>query len=275
MNCQEVRALSGAAIDGVLPGDAEAEFHKHIALCPPCRNEFELEAMAKRVVRRIVKRVPTPPQVYDAVVASLQDVQKVTGPSAGRVERFFSKRFAVPALATGAAAIVLLLMVSPLERSDLATRHTAANDIINQSIVNFALVRSGELKPTMISCYAEGVIGFFDRNGMRFAVNVKPLDNCDWYGALSSDYNGVKLAHVVYKIGDDLMYVFQVSEDEVQDGSLLQLPSAAKKALAATNWYTDPDHPDCNVVLWKDKGTLCAAVSTLKKDRLLALLTTN
>jgi hypothetical protein len=102
---------------------------------------------------------------------------------------------------------------------------------------------------------------------------VKNIESCDWYGASSSDYNGVKLAHVVYKIGDELMYVYQVSEQDVEKGSLLQLPLAARTALAETNWYTDPDHPECNVVLWRDNGTLCAAVSTMKKDRILALLT--
>lgn len=273
MTCQEIDELFGSAIDGVLPKQAEADFRHHVTVCPPCRTAFELESLAKRIVQQKLKRLPTPPQVYEAVVRTL-GVEKEVTPTASRwFDRLFGSRYLVPALLTGATAIVVLLMLTPAQRTDQSTRHTAANDIINQSIINFALVRSGELKPSMVSCYPEGVVGFFERNGMRFAVNVKSLENCEWYGAISSDYNGVRLAHVVYKIGDDIMYVFQVSEDEVQEGSLLQMPPAAKQALASTNWYTDPDHPDCNVVLWKDKGTLCAAVSTMKKDRLLALLT--
>ncbi len=257
----------------MLPKQAEADFRHHVTVCPPCRTAYELESLAKRIVQQKVKRLPTPPQVYEAVVRTL-GVEKEVAPTTSRwFDRLFGSRYLVPALLTGATAIVVLLMFTPAQRTDQSTRHTAANDIINQSIINFALVRSGELKPSMVSCYPEGVVGFFERNGMRFAVNVKSLENCEWYGAISSDYNGVRLAHVVYKIGDDIMYVFQVSEDEVQEGSLLQMPPAAKQALASTNWYTDPDHPDCNVVLWKDKGTLCAAVSTMKKDRLLALLT--
>ncbi len=273
MNCNEVHELLGTAIDGVLEQKAEGEFRQHLALCSPCRNAFELESLAKRVVRRKIKRTPTPPRIYEEVVRTLRLEQEVSVQPTSWVERIVGNRVVIPALITGVAAVIMILMLTPTQRSDLATRHTAPNDVINQSLINFALVRSGDLKPSMVSCYPEGVVGFFERNGIRFAVNVKPLDNCEWYGAISSDYNGVKLAQVVYKLGSELMYVYQVSENEVKEGSLLHLPPAAQEALAKTNWYTDPEHPDCNVVLWKDKGTLCAAVSTMKKDRLLALLT--
>lgn len=267
--------LIGHALDGELPKEHEAEFRRHVTICPPCRTTYELEALAKRIVRSKIKRIPTPPHVYETIVRTLRIEQEVAPSSAASSwwERLLHRRFLFPALAMGAVAVAFLLMFTPTNYSDQATRHTAANDIINQSIVNFALVRSGEIKPSMISCYPEGVIGFFERNGLRFAVNVKNIESCEWYGASSSEYNGVKLAHVVYKIGNDIMYVLQVSENDVQQGSLLQIPAAAREALAETNWYTDPEHPDCNVMLWRDQGTLCAAVSTMKKDRILALLT--
>jgi hypothetical protein len=271
--CQEIQGLLGDAIDGTLPRQYEAEFRHHVSVCPPCRTAFELESMAKKIVRDKIQRLPTPPHVYEAVVQSLRREHEEASNGGSRIEHVLSRRFLLPAAATGIALVLILLMALPTERSDRETRHTAANDIINQSIVNFALVRSGELKPSMISCYPEGVIGFFEKNGLRFAVHVKNIEGCEWYGASSSEYNGIKVAHVVYKIGDELTYVYQVSEDEVEAGSLLQIPAAAKKALAETNWYTDPDHPDCNVVLWKEHGTLCAAVSTMNKNRLLALLT--
>jgi anti-sigma factor (TIGR02949 family) len=275
LTCEKIVELIGYALDGELPKEHEEEFRRHVTLCPPCRTTYELEALAKRIVRSTVKRVPTPPHVYETIVRTLRIEQEAAPAGVAPVwwKGVLHRRFLVPGLALGIAAIVFVLMLTPASRTDQATRHTAANDIINQSIINFALIRSGELKPSMISCYPEGVVGFFERNGLRFAVNVKNIESCEWYGAIASEYNGVKMAHVVYKIGDDLMYVFQVSENDVQQGSLLQIPAAAREALAKTNWYTDPDHPDCNVVLWRDNGTLCAAVSTMKKDQLLALLT--
>ncbi len=229
--------------------------------------------MAKHIVRSKVRRAVTPPHLYEEIVRALRAERGAFSGLLEWLERALTARVIIPTVTTAAAAVVLFLLYAPGGRFDNATRHTAANDIINQSIVNFALLRSGEMKPTVVSCYPEGVAGYFERNGVRFTVNVKSLNDCDWYGASSSDYDGVTQAHVVYKIGDDLLYVYQVNEEQLQDGSLLQLPPAAKKSLAETDWYADPEHPDCNVIVWKSNGVLSTAVSTMQKDKLLALLT--
>ncbi|HEY5615004.1 MAG TPA: hypothetical protein VIL52_03205 [Bacteroidota bacterium] len=277
MTCQEVREVFGTAIDGVLHSKTEGLFRQHLGACVACRTAFELETMAKHMVRVNVKRALTPPHLYERIVQSLYGgEERAVSRAAQWWDRVLTYRVVTPALTTAAAVVVLYLLFAPGERFESGNRHTAENDIINQSVVNFALIQSGELKPTLVSCSPEGVVGYFERNNMHFTVNVKSLEDCDWYGATTSDYNGVKLAHIVYKIGDDLMYVYQVKEEELQDGSLLQLPPAAKKSLAETRWYNDPDHPDCSIVVWKtNNGVLNTAVSTMKKDRLLALLTTN
>ena len=67
--------------------------------------------------------------------------------------------------------------------------------------------------------------------------------------------------------------MYEVEKEQAMRGPILSLPSAARASLQETGWYTDPQHKDCNVVLWTVNKTLCAAVSTMKKDRMLALLT--
>jgi hypothetical protein len=79
---------------------------------------------------------------------------------------------------------------------------------------------------------------------------------------------------VIYKIGKELLYVFEVSDDDALYGTQISLPPTAKRALAQSGWYTDPDHPDCNVVLWRTDEAVCVAVSTMRKGQLLSLLTT-
>jgi hypothetical protein len=53
------------------------------------------------------------------------------------------------------------------------------------------------------------------------------------------------------------------------------MPPAARTSLQKTGWYTDPHHPRCNVVVWISNETLCVAVSSMKKDEMLALLNQN
>jgi hypothetical protein len=261
----------GHAIDGVLPSDVEQPFRHHLELCARCKREHDLEVLAKQLVRGRLRRVVTPPHITQGI---LHAIRQETRAEQGLLDRFLQSRVLAPALAVGIAAVVMLLMFTPRQPDNGAARHTASNDIINQTITNFALIRSGEMKPTVVSCYPEGVVGFFERNNVRFAVHVKSIEECDWYGAISSEYAGVTLAHVMYRIGDEILYVYQVDQREVGTNAALGLPPAAKAALAETGWYTDPSHPDCNVVLWTtESGTLCVAVSTMKKDRLLAFLT--
>ncbi len=171
----------------------------------------------------------------------------------------------------GSAALTVVL-VTPNDSPSNAYMHTGKNDIINQTLNNFSLVQSGQLKPSMIACYSDVIVGYFRRQNVEFAVSIVSDDSCDWYGAVANTYDGVNLAHIVYKRGDDLLYVYEVKKTDALEGSVLSLPAPARESLTRTGWYTDPQHKECNVVLWTVNETLCAAVSTMKKDRLLAFL---
>jgi len=274
LDCRDVHELAGDALDRDMPGDKRSEFFAHIGKCLPCRNEYEIELLARNVVRRTLKHVPTPSAVSQTVVRLVHDQvdTKVSTPSWW--SRLLSWRFLAPALATGVLfLIVTSVLIIPRGSSNNKYTHTATNDIIHQSLNNFSLVQSGELKPSMVACYSDVIVGYFQRLNVRFAVSVPSDDSCDWYGAIANTFDGVNHAHVVYKRGNDLFYVYEVGKADALEGPVLSLPAAAKESLAKTGWYTDPQHDDCNIVLWTDNETLCAAVSTMKKDRLLAFLT--
>lgn len=178
-------------------------------------------------------------------------------------------------MAGGIVAMVFFLMVSTTtDPSFDQTAHLAPNDLIHQSFDNFALVREGKMQLAMVSAPVESVGDFFQKSNLQFGVHIPKISNCGWVGGRASECSGIKQAHLVYKVGDDWVYVFEVSDDDALYGTRVSLPLAAKRALAQSGWYTDPDHPDCNVVLWKTDEAVCVAVSTMKKGQLLALLTT-
>jgi hypothetical protein len=272
VNCSEAQKWFGDAIDREIPSSVREEFFVHLRACLPCRNEYELELLGKNIVHSKIQRIPAPAQVHQSVLTSLRQQYENTRET--WVARFLGGRILAPVL-TASLAILALLVLLTLPKSTAIDEyaHTAPNDIINQSLNNFALVRSGTLKPTMVACYSDVMIGYFHRQDVDFAVSVLSDDSCDWFGAMSNSYGGVKLAHIVYKRGNDLLYVYEVDKDEAMNGSILRLPTAARTALDETGWYTDPKHKDCNVILWTVDKTLCAAVSTMSKDRMLALLT--
>ncbi len=185
----------------------------------------------------------------------------------------FLRRHPIPSLAAGIASVALILLLALPQGSHVNSLSSLApNDIIRQTHENFMLIRKGELVPTMVSCERDLVVGFFEKNNVRFAVAVPPMEGCDWYGATTDEYEGAVLAHVVYKIGDDYLYLYQVEKSEVGARSALSLPETVLASLGKTGWYTDIDHAECTIILWSLNGTLCAAASTMSKERMMALL---
>lgn len=276
MDCTEAQQYAGDAIDGSLPKNLEHEFQAHLDRCKPCRREVALEKLSKHMVRQSVKQVPTPRSIQSFVLQSLQrEYDQSTAPHESWLARFLPWNIAVPSMAGGLVAMVFFLMVSTkTDPSFDQTAHLAPNDLIHQTFDNFALVREGKMQPTMFSTAAESVGDFFQKSNLQFDVHVPKISNCGWFGGRASECSGIKQAHLLYKVGGDWVYVFEVSDDDALYGTRVSLPLAAKRALAQSGWYTDPDHPNCNVVLWKTDEAVCVAVSTMKKGQLLALLTT-
>lgn len=274
MNCTEANEHFGEAIDGSVPADTRGRFFEHLGLCWACRRAYELEAITKAVIKKRCDHFVTPPEVFHTVVSRILEASRPTSPFFEWIQEVFTMRRLLPALAVSIAAAVVLVFFNapnPIEESDV---HTASNDVIFQSLQNFARLQKGDLKPAMVAAKAEDVHEYLDSSGMDFAI-IHPMDCCRSYGAMTSEFGGIKLAQVVYTMNDDVMYVYQVRKKHVFDGTTLILPPAARTALEKTGWYTDPNHPKCNVILWISDQTLCVAVSSMKKDEMLALLNRN
>jgi hypothetical protein len=58
-------------------------------------------------------------------------------------------------------------------------------------------------------------------------------------------------------------------------GTIIGLPEEAREGLQATGWYVREEQNGVTVVMWKVNNTLCSAVSTMKKDEMIALLSGN
>ncbi len=276
MNCSEVGELLGNAVDGALPSGVHDEFFNHLRVCRTCQRSYELETVAKSVVQNYCRRVPTPPNVAQAVVASIERAAEAPPSLLAWIHDAITVRRLVPALLASIAVTVFLVFFNQQPEPSLleSDAHTASNDVIFQSLQNFDRLQKGELIPARTASKAEIVHQYLDSSGMDFAV-VHTMDCCKSYGAALSEYAGVRLAHIIYTLDGDIMYVYQVKKTHVLEGSTLILPPAARTALQATGWYTDPRHPNCNVVLWISNETLCVAVSSMKKDEMLAMLNQN
>ena len=268
MDCREFQELISEAIDNRLRAPHQQHFSDHAAACPSCRNEFEMERMTKGVVHARIPHEAVPVDTYASILASLRTSAASPGSWLGA---FFGEAFLNPAVALVFLVAIAVGAVSLLQKNNAIPISTEKN-IIAQSISNYSAAMAGVLKPDLVSHDPADVKDYLSKD-TPFEVSVATLDGCDWCGGVLSDVNGVRLVHVVYKIGGEgILYVYQVDMNEALHGNKVGLPENAKSALAATGWYFEqtPDH--CNVVLWRHKNTLCAAVSKMDKTKMVALL---
>jgi len=272
LDCREVHDHFGDVIDRELPVTLRERFFTHLRRCPRCHIEYLCEFVGKILVRKHLPHVRTPADVQSAIIHEIQIADPIESPQNPWLIRIF-RRHPFPAIATGIASIALVLyFILPRGTHGLSVAGLAPNDIIRQTHENFMLIRKGELTPAMVSCERDLVVGFFEKNNTRFAVAVPQMEGCDWYGATTNEFGDALTAHVVYKLGNDYLYLFQVEKTKVGAQATLSLPESVLASLRETGWYTDIDHAECSIILWSLNGTLCAAASTMSKERMLALL---
>lgn len=276
MNCSEANELFGDAIDGAMPSVSRNKISRHLRACPSCRRSYELETFVKALVKSGCVRITAPSQVVQSIVATIEKETQAPPSFLAWVQEVSTMRRLMPALVGSIAVAVFLVFFNQEPQPSVLESdvHTASNDVIFQSLQNFSKLQKGEFTPARSATKAEDLHKYLDSSGMDFAV-IHTMDCCKSYGATFSEYDGIRLAHVVYTLDGDVMYVYQVRKSHILEGSTLIIPPAARTALKKTGWYTDPNHPNCNVVLWISNETLCAAVSSMKKDEMLAMLNQN
>ncbi len=268
MDCREFQELITEAVDKRLHTTIAHHYTAHAGVCPYCRNEFEIEQLTKSVLKAKVQRQSVPSNVSDSVLATVERLR----PSSGNwLTGIFGEAFLNPAVALVALLLVAVGAVSLLQKNN-AIPISSSKNIITQSLNNYSAAMTGALKPSLVS-HDPGDVKDFLSKDTPFDVSVATLDECDWCGGVLSEIDGVRLVHVVYKIGGEgLLYVYQVDMNEAMRGNKVGLPENAKASLAKTGWYFEQTPDLCNVVLWRHKNTLCAAVSKIDRDKMIALL---
>ncbi|MEW6060665.1 MAG: hypothetical protein AB1600_01865 [Bacteroidota bacterium] len=262
MNCKDFQECACDIVDKRLSEERTNELLQHATVCPHCRYELQALQTAKSAVQAKIHRSAVPADVYFSIVASL---------SRHSGTLWFQKLFGVklnPALALVVLAVMVVGIYSLFYPSFVPPDDP---DIINQSVANYQAVIGGSIQPQLVSSNDE-VKSFLEKQ-VNFAVNVPKMKNCKSCAGVLSIFNGVKLAHVVYKVNGNVVYIYQANMDDVLKGGKITLSDKVKTALANTNWYVEEERNDKSIVVWRYKNTLCAAVSSLPKDQLIALLT--
>jgi anti-sigma factor RsiW len=262
VNCKEFQECACDAVDKRLESDRAQELIQHAAHCPHCQYELNALRLAKEVVHDKIPLRSVPAEVYYAIVN-----KTFASPRFSWLSGWFGMKLNL----AGAFVIVAAVAIGIYSLFIPSSGIPDDSNIIHQSLNNYQAVIGGSIKPQLVSNH-ENVRSFLEKE-VNFAVNVPNMKGCNSCAGVLSNFKGVKLAHVVYQIGSTVVYIYQADMNEAMKGDKIGLPAEAKKELLDTDWYIKEVSDDRTIVLWRYENTLCAAVSSMKKDQLVALLT--
>jgi len=274
VNCREFNQCITPAVDNRLSKENLTQFLDHAMHCPKCKRDYEGERRICALVRSRIRSTRVPPVVVSSILSQLKRESALSSAawhySLERILR--SPRAKFFAALSISSVVVLFLIVPPrLHQSSITMAGIGPNDVILQSISNYHAVLKGEFVPQVMSDRPERVRTFF--NGKtEFPVFIPVMKECTLIGGVVNDFHGMRLAHVVYKHGQQTIYLYQACRESVMKGDKLKISAEVKTDLERTGWHccTAPD--GAAIVLWARGNTLCAAVSAMKGDHLMAHL---
>jgi hypothetical protein len=276
VECKQALELITASLDDQIEVDERFSLDQHLSLCSKCRCEIELERFTKSVTKLHLPMMKTPPNVT-ARVSELISREEFSPRQ--RSISIFQNMFTLPvrktifALSAAVAVFAMIFILLPKNGSHLHGNPRDGN-IINQSYNNLDGILEGSLTPQIATDDPKALKAFFSEKA-TFNVSVPSLKNCSLVGAISSHYNDECVAQVIYKHGNDVIYMYETRIDSVMNGlsCSLNLPSEVKDQLRKTGWYIESHVPNCTLMMWQpDSITLCCVVAEMNKERLWACL---
>ena len=187
-------------------------------------------------------------------------------------------KYAIPALTI--IVVAGYLYVSDNSQTDipsvpsasmLQVVHTGENNICTQAYSTFHAYADGSLQLQKLSSNQEELSRFFAENGVTYSVHYPKID-AELIGGVVSQEKGTKFAHFIYKVGDHIIYAYEVPEGMV-DNQTLSVNPRAMEIVNKADWYWEKENGASNtMVLWKVGPNLCVMVSDLRTEQLSALL---
>jgi hypothetical protein len=276
VNCQEFQEHISAAVDDCLGIELRGSFESHRGECASCRQEFEAEAMVKSLIGVRASRVSAPKELAYRIAHALRlNEPPMYEEHVSWWRSLVASAFFRPAVAFGAACLIVMLIVHPPSTNPptFSTASLIPGDVIAQSLANYRDLLSGRITPERVE-KPEHLKSFF-AGLTEFAVVVPEMKGCSLVGAVRGQHAGTNLAHVVYDHNGKRIYVYEACWKTVQEGKKLRVPDNVRAALDRTGWYSDSAPDGGAIVLWTKGATLCVVVATMKREELLAFVTSN
>lgn len=279
-------------IDNQIP-DAElkSQIEQMISSDPKLNAKYRSELLTRDMLRKRLPEVEVPVRTYQNVLTSIDkliqassanaDLQRNTTQPEIEYPSFWqnlketvtTKFIGVPRYAF---AVVLLVVLGGFlffgGGKKTINPHILAGtekNIMVQALKNFNKVLNGEVKPQLSTGNSAEVEEYVKANA-QFNAYIPVVEDYALTGVVVTEYNGQKIAHLIYagvNDKDDMLYVYQTPVTCFQKKNL-DIPEQVHTEILTTTYYMcdGVDETDCTMTLWYKNNIVCASVSTMPKQ---------
>jgi hypothetical protein len=137
-----------------------------------------------------------------------------------------------------------------------------------QAVNEFHRVLDGDCKVQYKSSNAAEVEKYVNDN-VNFKAYVPRIENYSLTGCMLNEYNGRKLAHLIYVSGEDVLYIYQTTMEALTKNEL-DLPQQVRDEIIAAKYYMcdGVDDNNCTMTLWFKDNVVCASMTTMPKQQM-------
>ncbi len=192
---------------------------------------------------------------------------------------FVVRNVAVPRYAFAVILIFIIVGAGLLMKKSNADLNPyiatgSEKSVLVQAMNNFHKILTGDIKPEMKSSDKNQVKDFI-KNKTNFEAYVPEISDYVLEGAACDEYRGQKLAHLVYKSGREIIYIYEIQVNSIHCKEL-EIPETVHSNILKEKFYMCDKvdvNDDCTMVVWYKDNVLCASVSTMTKQRMFSSFT--
>jgi anti-sigma factor RsiW len=271
VKCQEYYELISAEVDGELETGKKELLHKHLQQCRHCCNALELEKITKLYIGGKLSRARAPEKLKTGILHQLRP--EMVNPRLTFLQNIFRipNWQIVTAFAGSTAVIVIVLLLQPW-RADRPKNPPQNNNIIHRTFNNYHGILQGELIPAVVTDN-NAVADLYFRYDNQFQAYVPRMAGFRLTGAAYNKYTHEGMAHLVYRQGDQIIYILEADLNELMDKDGLAIPADVFAEVMKGDIYSERRIEDYSLVMWIHDATLCCAMTNISNQQLISCLT--
>lgn len=248
-------------------------------------NRYTFEKFTKETLQKKSKRIETPVYAYKNIGQGIDDyikrVSKLNSVSTNVPSQIYSQQIGIQKsklrgyLIYSSVAFIILIGAAFILNNFLKKNpELGENDLVAVSRKVFDKIKSDDGKVEHPTNDAKELTNFMNEY-LDFKVFVPDVKDAILLGGVCNEINGEKLAHIVHKKGNIIIYTLEASKKEVMNNKdKIILGDQYKQSInEGKNWFPCLKDKNRTAVIWFKDNVICSTVSELEPQEITATLT--